>query len=139
MGTAGIDVVTASSEGADPAPSISTLLVGSPDRPPEWNLDQHVIDPAYAAVHNLRAADMNGDGNIDIIGAEQEQAPDRRITIFYGDGHGNFTQQILSNGSGHSEVVGDVTPDGDLDILNAGHGYFGGPHPIELYLNRRKP
>ena len=134
-----MDVVTASSEGADPAPAYPLYWWEAPTDRRNGTWIQHVIDPAYAAVHNLRAADMNGDGNIDILGVEQEQAPDRRITIFYGDGHGNFTQQILSNGSGHSEVVGDVTPDGDLDILNAGHGYTGALHPIELYLNRRKP
>ena len=90
-------------------------------------------------MHNLRAADIDGNGTRDIIAGEQEQAPYRRFTVFYSDGHGNFTQQILTNGSGHDQVVGDVTPDGDLDILNAGHGFTGALHPIELFLNRRKP
>jgi hypothetical protein len=98
---------------------------------------RHVIDSTYQCVHNLRTADMDGDGNIDIIGAEQEESAQKRLTIFYGDGRGNFTQQILSTSGGHSEVVGDVTGDGKLDILNANHGYDGAAHPIELYLNQR--
>jgi hypothetical protein len=29
-----------------------------------------------------------------------------------------------------------VTGDGDLDILNENHGYFGAPTPIELFVNQ---
>jgi hypothetical protein len=95
-----MDVVTASSEGAQPAPAYPIYWWEAPTDRRNGTWIPHTIDPTYAAVHNLRVADMDGDGNIDIIGAEQEQALDRRVTIFYGDGHGNFTQQILSNGSG---------------------------------------
>ena len=81
---------------------------------------------------------MDKNGTVDVITAEQEQSPFRRVTIFYNDGAGNFTQQILSSGSGHSEVLGDTNSGGALDMLNAGHGYTGAPHPIELYLSPYK-
>src|ERR1051326_7600170 len=100
-----MDVVTASAEASVPHP-IFWWEAPSDRQKGAWV--QHIIDPAYQAVHNLRAADMDGDGNTDIIGAEQEQSMQRRLTIFYSDGHGNFTQQVLSKGSGHGEVVGDV-------------------------------
>ena len=99
----------------------------------------HVIDQTYNWVHNVRTADMDGNGTQDIVVAEQEQSPFRRVTVFYNDGKGNFTQQILSSGSGHSQVTGDTTKRGVLDILNAGHGYTGALHPVELYLNTHAP
>ena len=82
---------------------------------------------------------MDGNGTLDVIAAQQEQSLNRRLAIFYNDGHGNFTQQILSSGSGHSEVLGDTTGRGVLDILNAGHGWTGALHPVELYLSTRAP
>jgi Beta xylosidase C-terminal Concanavalin A-like domain/FG-GAP-like repeat len=135
-----MDIVTASSE---------TSATGIPsDFPIYWweapvdrrngTWIRHTIDPGYRTAHNVRAADMDKNGTVDVVVAEQEQAPFRRVAIFYNDGTGNFTQQILSSGSGHSEVVGDTNGGGALDILNAGHGFFGAPHPIELYLNPRK-
>jgi hypothetical protein len=79
---------------------------------------------------------MNNDGELDLVVAEQEQSPQRRVAIFYGDGRGNFcAPQVLSTESGHNVWVSDVNGDGDLDILNAPHGFFGTPNPIELYVN----
>lgn len=62
---------------------------------------------------------MVGNRTPDVVVGEQEQSPFRRVAIFYNDGKGNFTQQILSTGSGHSEVTGDTSGCGVLDILNA--------------------
>ncbi len=76
---------------------------------------------------------------MDITAFEMEQSAQKRLTIFFGDGHGNFTPQILANTGGHNQVAGDVTGDGDLDILNANHGWAGAAHPIELFLNQRLP
>jgi hypothetical protein len=100
---------------------------------------RHTIQPTYTWTHNLRVADMDNNGTLDVIAAEQEQAPFRRVTVFYNDGTGNFVEQILSSGSGHSEVTGDTSGRGVQDILNAGHGYTGALHPVELYLNTHAP
>src|SRR5207248_7693931 len=83
---------------------------------------KHTIDTTYQCVHNLRTADVDQDGFADIVAAEQEQSAQKRLTIFYGDGIGGFTPQILSTQGGHEQVLGDVTGHGDLDILNANHG-----------------
>jgi hypothetical protein len=80
---------------------------------------------------------MNGDGIPDLVEAEQEQSLQRRVSVFYNDGHGNFTQQVLSNSSGHNPVVIDVGGDGDLDIFSSPHGFYGVPNPLEIYLNKR--
>ena len=132
-----MDVVTAWAEGPSIDEPVLWWEAPADRRSGTWV--RHVIDPAYQCLHNLRAADMDGDGNMDIIGGEAEQAARKRLTIFYNDGLGNFTPQILSTSGGHAEVAGDVEGDGDLDILNANHGWTGYPHPIELYLNQRKP
>jgi FG-GAP-like repeat len=100
---------------------------------------QHTVNSTYTWVHNVRTADMDGNGTLDVVVAEQEQSPFRRVAVFYNGGTGNFTQQILSSGSGHSQVTGDTTRRGVLDILNAGHGYTGALHPLELYLNTHAP
>ena len=54
-----------------------------------------ITDAAYNVVIDHVSVQNSGDGNIDILGVEQEQAPDRRITIFYSDGHGNFIRMEL--------------------------------------------
>ena len=97
---------------------------------------RHTIDNSYQCVHNLKTADMDGDGFTDIVAGEQEQSAQKRLAIFYGDGAGNFSQQVLSTHGGHEQALGDVTGNGNLDILNANHGWSGYPHPIELYLNQ---
>ena len=96
---------------------------------------QHMIDATYTSAHNLRIADMDGNGSLDIVTAEQEQSEQRRVSVFYNDGLGEFSELVLSNGSGHNITLGDLDGDGELDILNAGHGYFGAPHPVEIYIN----
>ena len=113
---------------------------GGGKRPPDRRAGtwiKHVIDPTFTQAHNIRTADMNGDGAIDIVISEQEQAAGRRVSVFYNNGTGNFLQRILSNGSGHNLALGDADGDGLLDILNAGHGYYGAPHPVEIYRNRK--
>jgi hypothetical protein len=78
---------------------------------------------------------MDKNGALDIVVAEQDQAPLDRVAVFYNDGKGNLTEQIISNGKGHNEVVGDVTGSGPMDILSSGHGYFNDPHPLQIFLN----
>ena len=131
-----MDVATADAESCDNEP-VLWWEAPADRRTGTWL--RHVIDPSYQCIHNLRTADMDGDGNADIIGSEMEQSVQKRLSIFFSDGHGNFTPQILANTGGHNQVAGDVTGDGDLDILNANHGWAGAAHPIELFLNQRLP
>ena len=44
-------------------------------------------------------------------------------------------REVLETTGGQNNVVGDVDGDGDLDILSVNHGYYGAPHPIELFVN----
>jgi hypothetical protein len=39
---------------------------------------------------------------------------------------------------GIRRLKGDVQGTGALDVLNSAHGYFGGFHPLQLFLNPAK-
>jgi hypothetical protein len=108
------------------------------------NFQQHLLDGSYQAVHQINIADMNNDGTQDIVVGEQEQAdmgpnltgpPGGRLAVFYNDGNGNFTPQVISNMGIQNQVVGDVFGTGWLDIFGANHGVYGGNKELQLWLN----
>jgi VCBS repeat protein len=96
---------------------------------------RHTIDANFTYAHSVWLADMDKNGTIDLVTSEQDQSSLRRVSIFFNDGSGNFTQQVVSNAEGHDTTAGDIRGIGFLDILNSGHGYFGDPHPLQLFLN----
>ena len=105
------------------------------DRTQPWI--RHDLDVEFESTHNIRLADINGDGTMDVVAGEQDQAPLKRLAVFYNDGHGSFTRQVLGTDASHNVAVGDADGDGDLDILAGPHGWWGAPHPLQLFLNRR--
>jgi hypothetical protein len=131
-----MDFVTGQAEGNFPLPSDGIIWWEAPVDRRNGTWLKHTISGNYEAAHKLLVADMDGNGTPDIITGEQEQAVQKRVSVFLNDGLGNFTEQILSLGSGHNLTIGDVDGDGVPDIFNAAHGYFGYAHPLELFLNR---
>ncbi|MGB8479156.1 MAG: FG-GAP-like repeat-containing protein [Acidobacteriaceae bacterium] len=77
--------------------------------------------------HSLQLVDIDGDGNLDIVTAEQaawdentkiHYNPNATAWILYGDGKGNFRPTVLTVGEGwHDAYVADFDGDGDLDLL----------------------
>ena len=130
-----MDLVTAQAEGG---PSDGLIWWEAPLDRRNGTWIKHTIDSTYQWAHKILVADMDKNGTLDIVTAEQEQSVQERVSVFLNGGAGNFTQQILSTASGHNHALGDVDGDGSLDILNAGHGYFGFDHPLELFLNHLK-
>ena len=133
-----MDVVSGQSEGppgvAPPPGGLIWWQAPSDRRNGTWI--KHTIDAKMIDVHKIDIADMNQDGHLDIVVAEQDQAALRRVAVYYDDGEGNLTFQIISNAEGHNVWVGNVTGNpGELDILNSGHGYYLNAHPLQIFLN----
>ena len=96
---------------------------------------KHTMDFTVVDVHKIQVGDMDKNGTLDILAVEQDQSPLDRVVVFYNDGKGNLTEQVISNAKGHNDPIGDVLGNGSLDILNSGHGYFNDSHPLQIFLN----
>jgi len=84
---------------------------------------QQVISTAAESSHSVFGADVDGDGDLDVLSAS---ALDDKIAWYENtDGAGSFgSQQLISTAAGdaHSVFAADVDGDGDLDVLSASFG-----------------
>ncbi|MDH4297965.1 MAG: VCBS repeat-containing protein [Cyclobacteriaceae bacterium] len=82
---------------------------------------EHIVaDTVETIVHSIRAADLNADGNMDIIIAEMQQGADPdEVAIFYNEGSDAWEKQVISTGGSHSMVLHDFDGDGDIDAIGA--------------------
>jgi VCBS repeat protein len=98
--------------------------------------------PGAAATHSMALADMDGDGDLDLIEADRIGAAPR-LTLNNGTEspwEGQTTTAIGSDTYRTTGVaIGDVDSDGDLDLITANEGGFSGiggaDHPNRLFLN----
>jgi hypothetical protein len=106
----------------------------------------HTIDSSLVDVHNLVLADLQNNGQTEILAFEQDQSPEGRLMILFNEGGTgqNWLEQTLASDSdpaigggegGHNESVGDATGDGYLDILTSPHGVYTRVNPISLFVN----
>jgi hypothetical protein len=134
-----MDIVSGQSEGLPglPPPPGGLIWWQAPADRRNGAWIKHTIDVNVVDTHEIAIADLNKDGHLDIVMSEQDQSPLRRVMVYYDDGKGNLTPEVLSNAEGHDIVVGNVTnnPAGELDILNCGHGYYLDAHPLQIFLN----
>lgn len=82
---------------------------------------RHLIITEYS-LNNLDAADMDGDGDFDIVTCEHKGPKGEfKLQIFENDGKGSFTEHIIDRGkeSHLGARVADMDGDGDLDIVSA--------------------
>jgi hypothetical protein len=98
---------------------------------------QHVImiSPAADLPTSVNAADVDGDGDLDVLSASYH---DDKVAWYENmDGQGTFGKQRIittaANGA-RSVYASDVDGDGDLDVLSASHVYGGG-NTIAWYEN----
>lgn len=94
-------------DGAGAFTLLMTLLVNPSDRP-----------------EGMYAADVNNDGNADIVTATGDDTPSQnRITVFLSNGTGFSGPMLFSAGSGALDtdyvVLADFDCDGDLDVATA--------------------
>ena len=89
--------------------------------------------------HSIDIIDFNGDGNPDIFNAEMNlgENPNAKSWILLGDGKGNFTKIVATDGFAHHESrIADLDGDGDYDIL--GKPYRWEAPRIDIWLNESK-
>lgn len=90
--------------------------------------------------HSLQLADIDGNGTLDLFSGEMGNpgaGPNCKTRIFWGDGRGRFTEQVIDVGKAHHESrLADLDGDGLLDIL--GKPYSFGTPIVHLWLQRRE-
>jgi hypothetical protein len=132
-----MDIISAQSEGnqTGPVPPGGLIWWQAPADRRNGTWIKHTIDANMIDVHRIAVGDMDKNGTTDIIVAEQDQAPLRRVTVYYNDGKGVLTPETISNAEGHNIWVGDITGTGTLEIFNSGHGYLLNAHPLQIFIN----
>lgn len=97
---------------------------------------EHLIDDDADFVHTFEVADMDGDGDLDVVFAEMLQSARRRVGIHRNGGGGRSWAYVgLSTGGSHNIRVADIGGDGDLDVVGA--NWQGGP--VELWEQEGAP
>jgi hypothetical protein len=126
------DIVTSSSE------HVADVAWYRADNGPAGQWTRRIIQPSVQGAHTLQAADMDGDGDIDVVVGQMHTTSERELSIHYnGDGQGTrWTHQVIDNTGLHNGVVADIDGDGDFDIY--GSNWVGNP-PIRAWLNRLDP
>jgi hypothetical protein len=79
---------------------------------------QLVISAAADAAHSVYAADLDNDGDMDVLSASLN---DDTIAWYRNDGSGFSSQLVISTAAdgAHSVYAADLDNDGDMDVLSA--------------------
>jgi len=104
---------------------------------------KQIIDDTFGFTRGIEIADLNNDGNIDVVGLKAFETFE--VACWFGDGTGNFSDKVLidnslvgtlSTGSGMDIAVLDINNDDYLDIIISSEVPFEG-HKILAYLNNK--
>ena len=134
-----MDVVISSSEQA----GHEVAWYEAPVDPANGPWIEHVIGQMDYC-HSLKVADMEHDGDVDILAAEMVKSSDPdKVVIYINEGHPRdpsswrqelpvFREEVISDSGAYWAVLGDVGGDGDPDIVSSRS--FDTP-PIEMWEN----
>lgn len=102
---------------------------------PTGSWTKHTILPNVERAHTLQAADMDLDGDVDVVLAQMHISSDKEIMIMNnvnGDAL-TWNKEVVDTGGIHNGVVADIGNDGDFDIYGA--NWTGNP-PVKLWENQ---
>jgi hypothetical protein len=126
------DVLFSSSE--DVAPIVWWERTGSD--PGEWV--RHVIAESASSAHTLWSADLDLDGDLDVLAAELKRS---RVTWYENlDGRGGqWRAEVIESRDGaiHNGIVVDLDGDGDQDLFGA--GFTGQRTKATIFWNQLDP
>jgi VCBS repeat protein len=115
---------------------------GDPADTKAW-IGHKLLDRDLIHGHTLDIGDIDGDGHLDILAAEQGKwtnspaaldNPNASAFVLYGDGRGHFRTTLLDKGEGwHDGKIGDFDGDGDLDLLQKPYAWSA-PR-VDVWLN----
>jgi hypothetical protein len=80
---------------------------------------EHVIDGTVSYFHTFKAADVDRDGDLDLVTAEMHQSTDPdEVSVYRNGGDGlSWVQQVVAGTGSHNIRVGDIDGDDDLDLM----------------------
>jgi hypothetical protein len=128
-----MDVLFSSSEGQAP---VQWWTPKNGDPRGAWAA--HTVVSSLDRCHTLQAADMDNDGDIDLVLGQMHTSHEKRLMVYY-NLNGLATQwqpEIIDSSGIHNGVVADIGNDGDYDIFGA--NWTGNP-PVKLWTNRTNP
>lgn len=102
---------------------------------PTGTWTKHTILPMMERVHTLQAADLDLDGDMDVVLGQMHTSTANEIMIMSNvDGQAtSWEKQLVDTGGLHNGVVADIGNDGDYDIFGA--NWTGNP-PVRLWENQ---
>jgi hypothetical protein len=112
------------------------LVLWSPGvKGPLGDWTSRVVVPVLNRGHTLQAADMDGDGDTDLVVAQMHTSEDKRVMVIENlSGKGtDWKMHVIGTGGLHDGVVADIDRDGRPDLF--GTNFTGNP-PVRLWLNR---
>jgi hypothetical protein len=124
------DVLFSSSEGVA---DVSWWTPSGADPTGPWT--EHTIVKSLEKAHTLQAADMDLDGDLDVVLGQMHTSTAKEIMIMFNSDSQALTweKQVVDNNGIHNGVVADIGNDGDYDIYGA--NWTGNP-PVKLWVNR---